>query len=94
MIIHLDLPKITESDSIRTVQISSVSTLSLKQTATFSQFLDAYLNEQRLHVRNKKDPNPVVQFIDVVLQLIIILSFNWLVLQQSSILLHQTIKIR
>lgn len=88
MIIHRDLPKSTGSVPVSgTVQISSVSTWSPKQTATFSQFLDACLKEQRSHVRNKKDPNPVIQFVDVVLQLIIILSFNYLVPQQSSIFL-------
>lgn len=93
MIIHQDLPKITGSVTVPgRVQISSIAALCLKQTATFSQFLDAYLNEQKLHVRNKKDPNPVIQFIDVVLQLIIILDLDYFVLQQSSILSHQTIK--
>lgn len=93
MIIHQDLPKITDSVTVSgRVQISSISASCLKQTATFSQFLDAYLNEQRLHVRNKKDPYPEIQFIDVVLQLIIILNFDYFAPQQSSILSHQIIK--
>lgn len=42
-------------------------------------------------VRNKKDPYPVIQFIDVVLHLII-LNFAYFVLQQSSNLSRQIIK--
>lgn len=75
MIIHQDLPKITESVTVSGgIQISSISALCLKQTATFSQFSDAYLNGQRSHARNKKDPYPVIQFIDVVHQLITLIT--------------------
>lgn len=45
-----------------------------------------------MHVRNKKDPYPEIQFIDVVLQLIIIFNFDYFAPQQSSILSHQIIK--